>query len=228
MNEERCFYLPEVSRQLIAVGIQEARGQSVAFLVELDPRDNLVQPKVVARSNYEAMVQVARDTTELGVLLISHQSKEFFPSEAEVSLGNRIEKHGLGFGIVSSDGQRMKILNSPAKASEEKLLEINRIEELISPSGMMKKLLNNYEGMEKVLLQFVALVPQNESVWIQLARLQNYLGKTKACLESLQKAIAAKQKGTTDIRKLILSEPNFKNLHQNPKFKELFPPKKDK
>ena len=73
------------------------------------------------------------------MLLISHQSKEFFPSEAEVSLGNRIEKHGLGFGIVSSDGQRMKILNSPAKASEEKLLEINRIEELISPSGMMKK-----------------------------------------------------------------------------------------
>ena len=154
MNEERCFYLPEVSRQLIAVGIQEARGQSVAFLVELDPRDNLVQPKVVARSNYEAMVQVARDTTELGVLLISHQSKEFFPSEAEVSLGNRIEKHGLGFGIVSSDGQRMKILNSPAKASEEKLLEINRIEELISPSGMMKKLLNNYEdrcGQRKML-----------------------------------------------------------------------------
>ena len=108
------------------------------------------------------------------------------------------------------------------------LVESKANNAMLAPALTAYQLLNNFEGMEKVLLQFVTLVPQNESVWVQLARVQNYLGKTKACLESLQKAIAAKQKGTTDIRKLILSEPSFKNLHQNPRFKKLFPPKKDK
>jgi len=82
---------------------------------------------------------------------------------------------------------------------------------------------NNYP-----LLQYVTLLPENESVWIQLAMLQNYQGKTKACLGSLQKALTAKQKGIIDIRKLILNDPSFKNLHQNPRFKNLFPPGKDK
>lgn len=112
--------------------------------------------------------------------------------------------------------------------AERLLVESKANKAMLSPALTAYQLLNNYEGMEKILLQIVILVPENESVWIQLARVQNYLGKTKACLESLQKALAAKQKGATDIRKLILSEPSFKNLHQNPKFKELFPPKKDK
>ena len=99
---------------------------------------------------------------------------------------------------------------------------------MLRPAFEAYRLLNNFEGMEKVLLQFLALVPQNESVWIQLAMLQNYQGKTKECLESLQKVLTAKKKGPTYIRKLILSEPSFKNLHQNPRFKKLFPPEKDK
>lgn len=158
MSEKSSFCLSESSKLLIAVGVQQARGQSVAFLAELDSADNLIGPKVVARSNYEAMVQVARDTTEPGVLLISHQSEKFLPSEAEILLGKRIEKHGLGFGIISSDGQRINILNSPAKAGEAKLLQINRIEELISPSGMMNKLHNNYEDRrgQREMLRLVA------------------------------------------------------------------------
>ncbi len=158
MSEKPSFCLSESSKQLVAVGVQQARGQSVAFLAGLDSADNLIGPKVVARSNYEAMVQVARDTTEPGVLLISHQSEDFLPSEAEILLGKRIEKHGLGFGIISSDGQRINILNSPAKAGEAKLLQINRIEELISPSGKMNKLHNNYEDRrgQREMLRLVA------------------------------------------------------------------------
>jgi ATP-dependent DNA helicase DinG len=158
LSEKPSFCLSESSKQLVAVGVQQARGQSVAFLAGLDSADNLIGPKVVARSNYEAMVQVARDTTEPGVLLISHQSEDFLPSEAEILLGKRIEKHGLGFGIISSDGQRINILNSPAKAGEAKLLQINRIEELISPSGKMNKLHNNYEDRrgQREMLRLVA------------------------------------------------------------------------
>ncbi|HIF38356.1 MAG TPA: hypothetical protein EYQ69_03850 [Gemmatimonadetes bacterium] len=158
MSEKPSFCLSESSKQLVAVGVQQARGQSVAFLAGLDSADNLIGPKVVARSNYEAMVQVARDTTEPGVLLISHLSEDFLPSEAEILLGKRIEKHGLGFGIISSDGQRINILNSPAKAGEAKLLQINRIEELISPSGKMNKLHNNYEDRrgQREMLRLVA------------------------------------------------------------------------
>jgi len=116
-----------------------------------------------------------------------------------------------------------------ANAIAERLLAESKANKaMLRPAFEAYRLLNNFEGMEKVLLQFLALVPQNESVWIQLAMLQNYQGKTKECLESLQKVITAKKKGPTYIRKLILSEPSFKNLHQNPRFKKLFPPEKDK
>ena len=116
-----------------------------------------------------------------------------------------------------------------ANAIADRLLAESKANKaMLAPALTAYQLLNNFEGMEKVFLQFVALEPESESGWVQLAKVQNYQGKTKACLESLQKAIATKQKGTTDIRKLILSEPSFKNLHQNPRFKKLFPPEKDK
>ena len=108
------------------------------------------------------------------------------------------------------------------------LVESKANKAMLSPALTAYQLLNNYKGMEKTFILVVALTPENEYMWIQLARLQNYQGKTKACLESLQKALTANQKGPADIRKLILSEPSFKNLHQNLKFKELFPPEKDK
>jgi tetratricopeptide (TPR) repeat protein len=116
-----------------------------------------------------------------------------------------------------------------ANAIADRLLAESKANKaMLAPALTAYQLLNNYEGMEKTFILVVALTPENEYMWIQLARLQNYLGKTKTCLESLQKALTANQKGPADIRKLILSEPSFKNLHQNPKFKELFPPKKDK
>ena len=148
------FVLPEISQQLIGIGVEKARGQSVAFLVQFDSSGNLIEPKVVARSNYEAMVQVARDTTEPGIILISHQSEEFFPSKAELSAGIRIAKYGLGFGIVSNDGQRMEIVIAPVKTNRTELLNIDRLENLIAPSGIMKKLNKEYEdrrGQRKML-----------------------------------------------------------------------------
>ena len=146
MKSAFFFSLDLPSREFIELSVGKAKDQRVGFLLQLDIKSGILsESKEVARSNYEAMVEVARECSGSAVLLLSQESGHIGVSHDEIALGRRIEEQGIGFGIVSCDGSRVKILNLPRYVAQNKLLNIDQLEDLIAPSGNLQKLFEGYE-----------------------------------------------------------------------------------
>ena len=159
MKSAFFFSLDLPSREFIELSVGKAKDQRVGFLLQLDIKSGILsESKEVARSNYDAMVEVARECSGSAVLLLSQESGHIGVSHDEIALGRRIEEQGIGFGIVSCDGSRVKILNLPRYVAQNKLLNIDQLEDLIAPSGNLQKLFEGYEDRkaQRKMLRLVA------------------------------------------------------------------------
>ena len=75
MKSAFFFSLDLPSREFIELSVGKAKDQRVGFLLQLDIKSGILsESKEVARSNYDAMVEVARECSGSAVLLLSQGS----------------------------------------------------------------------------------------------------------------------------------------------------------
>ena len=147
---------PEAAR-VIRVEIGRAWGREVSFLAEVSGNRVISNPRAVARGNRSAVLAVARDAPDGGVMIHNHPSGELEPSDADLAVAARICEQGLGTAIVNNEATRIYVVVEPPEPRDVELLRVGELSGLLAPAGPLAKL-PGYEDRpgQREMLRFVA------------------------------------------------------------------------
>ena len=147
---------PESAR-VIRDEVARAGGREVSFLADVTRERVVSNPRAVARGNRSAVLAVARDAPEGGVMIHNHPSGELEPSDADLAVAARIYERGLGTAIVNNDANRMYVVVEPPEARRIVPLELEELSGLLAPAGSLASL-PGYEDRpgQRDMLRFVA------------------------------------------------------------------------
>ncbi len=147
---------PEAARA-IRDEVARAGGREVSFLAEVSGKRVISNPRAVARGNRSAVLAVARDAPEGGVMIHNHPSGALDPSDADLAVAARIHERGLGTAIVNNAATRIYVVVEPPEPREVEPLRIDELSGLLAPKGPLAKL-PGYEDRpgQRDMLRFVA------------------------------------------------------------------------
>src|SRR4030095_15920587 len=106
--------LPPV-RDYLATEISAAAGREVCFVATLDPDGRIVAANAVARGPAD-MVLALPGVARVGQMVLhNHPSGELEPSPPDLFVAARLHDGGVGFGIISNDGERLYVVVEVAR-----------------------------------------------------------------------------------------------------------------
>lgn len=138
--------------------VERARGREVCFLCRVAPGRVVVEPRAVARGNRQAVLAVARDAPEGGLLLHNHPSGDLEPSEADMAVAARVWEEGLGTAITDNAASHLYVVVEPPEPRQVRPLDPDDLEGLVGPGGALSALHDGYEDREgqRRMLRLVA------------------------------------------------------------------------
>ena len=147
---------PEAAR-VIRDEVARAGGREVSFLADVTRERVISNPRAVARGNRSAVLAVARDAPDGGVMIHNHPSGELDPSDADLAVAARIYERGLGTAIVNNAANRIYVVVEPPEPRDVEPLRVDELSGLLAPKGPLAKL-PGYEDRpgQRDMLRFVA------------------------------------------------------------------------
>ncbi|MDE2652566.1 MAG: helicase [Gemmatimonadetes bacterium] len=137
--------------------VTRAGGREVSFLAEVTRERVIVNPRAVARGNRAAVLAVARDAPEGGVMIHNHPSGLLEPSEADLRVAGRLYEEGIGSAIVTNAADGMYVVVEPPEPRTIEPLQPGELSALLAPEGPLAQL-PGYEDRrgQREMLRFVA------------------------------------------------------------------------
>lgn len=147
---------PEAAR-VVRDEVARAGGREVSFLAEVTRDRVVVSPRAVARGNRSAVLAVAREAPEGGVMIHNHPSGVLEPSDADLAVAARLHDEGLGTAIVSNRADRMYVVVEPPEPKRIEPLDADELEGIVAPGGALSSMAG-YEDRagQRKMLRFVA------------------------------------------------------------------------
>ena len=147
---------PEAARA-IRDEVARAGGREVSFLADVTRERVISNPRAIARGNRSAVLAVARDVPEGGVMIHNHPSGELDPSDADLAVAARIYERGLGTAIVNNAANRIYVVVEPPEPRRVEPLQVDELSGLLAPRGPLASL-PGYEDRagQRDMLRFVA------------------------------------------------------------------------
>ena len=137
--------LSPAAAEYIRVEIEKADGREVCFLARVSQAREIVEPRAVARGNKAAVLAVAGDAEEGGVMIHNHPSGELEPSDADLGVAARVYEEGLGSAITNNQAQDLYVIVDPPAPRVVESLDSDALEALISPEGPLAQSYSQYE-----------------------------------------------------------------------------------
>ena len=136
--------------------VTRAEGREVSFLAEVTPDRVIVNARAVARGNREAVLAVARDAPEGGMMIHNHPSGDLEPSNADLAVAGRLHEEGIGTAIVTNAADAMYVVVEPPEPRTIEPLEPAELSGLLAPGGPLAGL-PGYEDRrgQREMLRFV-------------------------------------------------------------------------
>ena len=137
--------------------VSRAGGREVSFLADVTCDRVIVSPRAVARGNRAAVLAVARDAPEGGVMIHNHPSGLLEPSDADLAVAGRLFEEGVGTAIVTNAADAMYVVVEPPEPRRIEPLEPGELSALLAPGGPLERL-PGYEDRrgQREMLRFVA------------------------------------------------------------------------
>ncbi|HKK92893.1 MAG TPA: DEAD/DEAH box helicase, partial [Longimicrobiales bacterium] len=157
-DPSRPLRMPDEAAERIRSEIARAGGREVCFLADVLPDRTIANPRAVARGNHAAVLAVARDAPEGGVMIHNHPSGRLDPSDADLSVAARVWEEGLGTAITDNEASELYVVVEPPAPRERTPLDLDRLADLIGPGGPLAARFAGYEDRpgQREMLRLVA------------------------------------------------------------------------
>jgi len=144
-DPSRHLSLAPEAAEAIRAEIARARGREVCFLAEVLPDRTVVNPRAVARGNRAAVLAVAHDAPEGGLMIHNHPSGGLEPSDADLGVAARVWEEGLGTAITDNDASELYVVVEPPAPRKRTPLDLDALADLIGPAGPLAERFAGYE-----------------------------------------------------------------------------------
>ena len=135
---------PEAAER-IREEIERARGREVCFLGAVTDGRLVVDVRAVARGNHAAVLAVAKDAPQGGVMIHNHPSGLLEPSEADMGVAARVWEEGLGTAITNNMATDLYVVVEPPRPRVRVPLDLDALEALVAPGGPLSTRHPGYE-----------------------------------------------------------------------------------
>ncbi len=125
--------------------INRARGREVCFLGTVSPKRVIEDVRAVARGNQSAVLAVAKDAPQGGIMIHNHPSGVLSPSEADMSVAARVWEDGLGTAITNNEASDLYVVVEPPKPRVRVPLDLDLLESIVAPGGALSEQHPGYE-----------------------------------------------------------------------------------
>ncbi|NJD39347.1 MAG: helicase [Geobacter sp.] len=156
-------FSPDCS-SLIRYEIQQAHGNEVFFIADLDDNGIMVTAQAIARGNKHAVPAILSRATSGQMVLHNHPSGELTPSDADLDLASICGNNGIGFAIIDNRCERCYLVVAPHTPRTGELLNLEELEQVFGPEGMLARHLKGYEQRdEQMRMAFSVAIAFNDN-----------------------------------------------------------------
>lgn len=149
---------------LIRYEIQQANGNEVFFIVDLDDNGVMVTAQAIARGNKHAVPAILSRASAGQMVLHNHPTSLLTPSDADLDLASICGNNGIGFGIIDNRCERCYLVVAPHTQRTGELLNLEELERVFGHEGMLAKHLKGYEQRdEQVRMAFHVATAFNDN-----------------------------------------------------------------
>ncbi len=141
-------FSPDCSK-LIRYEIQQAQGNEVFFIAELDDNGVMVTAQAIARGNRHAVPAILSRASAGQMVLHNHPSGDLTPSDADLDLASICGNNAIGFGIIDNQCERCYLVVAPHTPRTGELLNFDELQRVFGNEGMLAKHLKGYEQREE-------------------------------------------------------------------------------
>lgn len=157
-DPSRPLRLPAEAAEHLRSEIARAGGREVCFLADVLSDRTVANPRAVARGNHAAVLAVARDAPEGGIMIHNHPSGRLDPSDADLAVAARVWEEGLGTAIIDNSASDLYVVVEPPAPRERTPLDLDGLAALIGPEGPLAGRFAGYEDRpgQREMLRLVA------------------------------------------------------------------------
>jgi ATP-dependent DNA helicase DinG len=154
----RPLHLDDEAAERIRSEIARANGREVCFLADVLPDRTVVNARAIARGNHAAVLAVARDVPEGGLMIHNHPSGRLEPSDADLAVAARVWEEGLGTAITDNEATGLYVVVEPPTPRERVPLDLDALAALVGPDGPLAARFDGYEDRpgQREMLRLVA------------------------------------------------------------------------
>lgn len=121
----------------IRAEIRRANGNEVCFVATVGADGEISEPRVVARGNSSSVLAAIRTFKPGQILLHNHPSGHLSPSQADLSIAERLWAEGLGFAITDNEAAELYVVVAPPPVHEHDPLDLDQLEADLAPGGVL-------------------------------------------------------------------------------------------
>jgi ATP-dependent DNA helicase DinG len=137
--------------------IAEAGGQEVFFLGRTDADLRVVEARVLARGNEQAVPAILQECRYGDVVIHNHPGGRLRPSAADLDIAGRLGAQGVGFLIVDNPVESVYRVVEPFAPRRAQHLEPQAIAAILGPTGVVARTLPGYEERPEQLRMALAV-----------------------------------------------------------------------
>lgn len=137
--------------------IAEAGGQEVFFLGRTDANLRVVEARVLARGNEQAVPAILQECRYGDVVIHNHPGGRLRPSAADLDIAGRLGAQGVGFLIVDNPVESVYRVVEPFSPRRAQHLEPQAIAAILGPEGVVARTLPGYEERPEQLRMALAV-----------------------------------------------------------------------
>ncbi|MCK4691060.1 MAG: helicase, partial [Desulfuromonadales bacterium] len=175
-------YFSSDSLLQLRYAIDEAGGNEVFVLGQVDAERRIVQVEVLARGS-EAAVPAILQTCRYGdVVIHNHPSGDLRPSAADIEVASQFGSLGVGFYIVNNTVDKLYRVVEVFAGKDEQKLSLEQIGALLGPDGVIANKLPDYEERPEQLRMAFAVSEAFNQGQLAVVEAGTGIGKSLAYL----------------------------------------------
>lgn len=141
-------FLGAEAAQRLRSEIGRAGGNEVCFVATVGDDGEIGRPRVVARGNSSSVLAAIRTFKQGEILIHNHPSGHLSPSQADLSIAERLWAEGLGFAITNNQADALYVVVAPPPVRERQPIDLDQLRADLAPGGVLSRGHPNYENRE--------------------------------------------------------------------------------
>lgn len=149
--------ITDIVREKLALAIQDALGQEVLAIGQLDAFGSVSEIHIAARGDFSSVPALRPFMNKGDIVLHNHPSGDLRPSNADLQIASELGNEGIGFYIVNNAVTSLYAVAEPYVLRENTQIDVERLSGILAPEGTLGRDYSFYEYRESQIAMLDAV-----------------------------------------------------------------------